>query len=49
LFEASKIGENTFDLLRWTLVFLSANGVVNLFTNVVGVVVNEDFGTIIFG
>jgi len=30
-------------------VFLNANGVVGLFTNVVGVVVDEDFRTIVFG
>jgi hypothetical protein len=35
MFEASKIGENTFDFLCLTSMFLSVNGVVGLFANVV--------------
>jgi hypothetical protein len=49
LSKASKIGDNTFDLLRLTLVFLSANGVLSLFVNVAGVAVDEEFTIIILG
>jgi hypothetical protein len=35
MFEASKIEENTFDLLCLTFMLLSANGVVGLLSNVV--------------
>ncbi len=49
LSKASKIGDNTFDLLCLTLVFSNANGVLSLFVNVAGVVVDEEFTIIILG
>jgi hypothetical protein len=48
LFKTSKIGENTFDLLHLTFVLPGANGVVNLFVSVIGVVVDEEFRIIVF-
>jgi hypothetical protein len=49
LSKASKIGDNKFDLLCLTFVFLSANGVLSLFVNVTGVAVDEEFMIIILG
>jgi hypothetical protein len=49
LSKASKIGDNTFDLLHLTLVFSNANGVVRLFINVASVVVDEKIMIIILG
>ncbi len=49
LSKASKIGDNTFELLHLTLVFSNANGVVRLFINVASVVVDEKIMIIILG